>query len=99
MQRDIKFIMSNIILEMIPTDNKYYLIFIISKCNNSKVIGGTILGDKEEQTYRIRINNDGNKLELGNTDDTKVRGKDFVDNFNEESFLEKFKLLVTIVLI
>ena len=103
MQSDIELILTDVILEMIPTDDPYYSIFTISNCDNSKVTGGTILGDREEHNYGMRINNDGNELESGSIDDntglpidddTKVRTKDFIDNFNGQSFPENFVLSV-----
>ena len=46
MQSDMELILTDVILEMIPTDDPYYSIFTISNCDNSKVTGGTILGDR-----------------------------------------------------
>ena len=42
LQSDIELIMTDVILEMIPTDDPYYSILTISNCENSKIIGGTI---------------------------------------------------------
>lgn len=103
MQSDMELVMTGVVLEMIPTDDPYYSIFTISNCNNSKVIGGTILGDRYDHNYGMTINRIGDELESGafddNTglpidDDTKVRTKDFIDNFNGDKLPEKFVLSV-----
>lgn len=103
MQSDMELVMTGVVLEMIPTDDPYYSIFTISNCNNSKVIGGTILGDRYDHNYGMTINRIGDELESGafddNTglpidDDTKVRTKDFIDNFNGNKLPEKFVLSV-----
>lgn len=103
LQSDIELIMTDVILEMIPTDDPYYSIVTISNCENSKIIGGTILGDRDNHDYGMRINEEEDQLESGsfdeNTglpidDDTKVRTKDFIDNFNGQELPEKFFLTV-----
>ena len=103
MQSDINLILTDTVLQAIATDDPYYSIFTISNCSNSKIIGGTILGDREGHNYGIRINNDGNQLEQGSfdqitglpiEDSTKIRTKDFINNFNGEKLPEKFVLTV-----
>lgn len=102
MQSDMEFIMNDAVLEMVPTDDPYYSIFTISNCSNSRIIGGTILGDREDHNFGMRINNDGNELESGsfdeNTglpieDDTKVRTKEFVLPEINGEFVDEFILI------
>lgn len=103
MKSDMKLYMDGATLEMIPTNSTHYSIFTISGCNNSKVIGGTILGDRYEHNYGMRINSSGDELESGSLDentglpiddDTNVRTKDFIENFNGDNLPEKFVLSV-----
>ncbi len=87
---DLEFDITGCVLEMIPTEDADYSILTISGCNNTKVIGGTILGDRENHDYGMRINNSGNEFEVGGiesntgdltTDTSQVRTKDFITNF------------------
>ena len=102
MQSNMDFIMNDAVLEMIPTDDPYYSVFTISNCNNSRVIGGTILGDRKNHNFGMRINNDGNELEAGSfdgdtglpiEDDTKVRTKEFVIPKINGKFVDEFILI------
>ena len=67
MQSNLELILKDCILEMIPTDDPYYTILTIVHCNNSKITGGTIIGDKLTHNYGMRIY--GNELELGSIDE------------------------------
>lgn len=90
MQSDMEFYMDGATLEMIPTDDPYYSIFTISHCDNIKIVGGTILGDRKTHDYGHRINENGDELESGSfdettglpiDDDTKVRTINYIDNY------------------
>lgn len=103
MQSDIELIMTDAILEMIPTDNPYYSIFTISGCNNSKITGGTIIGDRNTHNYGQRINNNGDELELGGIDDstglevlndTMVRTKDYISTYYGDVLPKEFIVMV-----
>lgn len=87
---DLEFDITGCVLEMISTEDADYSILTISGCSNTKVIGGTILGDRETHDYGMRINNSGNEFEIGGidsntgaliTDTSQVRTKDFITNF------------------
>ena len=105
MQSDMELILEDSILQMIPCEDPYYSILTISNCNNSKITGGMILGDRETHDYGMRINENGDMFESGNfdsttgkpvADDTKVRTKDFISVYKdwftkkEESLPNKF---------
>lgn len=102
MQSDIEFIIDGSVLEMIPTDDPYYSIITISDCKNSKITGGTILGDRNTHDYGHIINDNGSELEIGTIDeiigeniedDNMVRTKDFIDNFKGEDLPNEFILI------
>ena len=59
MQSDMEFIIEDATLKMIPTYDPYYSIISISGCNNSKIKGGTIIGDKLTHDYGKTINLNG----------------------------------------
>ena len=88
MQSDMEFIIEDATLKMIPTYDPYYSIISISGCNNSKIKGGTIIGDKLTHDYGKTINLNGGELELGEIDDngvpldsdTSIRTINFIDH-------------------
>lgn len=103
MQNDMELIMTDATLEMISTDNPYYSIFTISGCNNSKITGGTIIGDRNTHDYGQRINNSGDELELGGIDDstglevlndTMVRTKDYISTYYGDDLPKEFIIMV-----
>lgn len=92
MQSDMELILGCSILEMIPCEDPYYSILTISNCNNSKITGGTILGDRETHDYGMRINENGNMFESGDfdsttgepiDDNTRIRTKDFISVYKD----------------
>lgn len=107
MQSDMELILEGAILEMVPCEDPYYSILTISNCTNSKITGGTILGDRDTHDYGMRINNDGDMLESGGFDDSgnpvsndsQVRTKNFIyvyeDWFTgqEENLPSKFYII------
>lgn len=108
MQSDMELILGCSILEMIPCEDPYYSILTISNCNNSKITGGTILGDRETHDYGMRINENGNMFQSGDfdnttgkpiADNTKVRTKDFISVYKdwftkkEETLPNKFYII------
>ena len=105
MQSDMELILEDSVLQMIPCEDPYYSILTIGNCINSKITGGTILGDRETHDYGMRINENGNMFESGDfdsttgepiDDDTRVRTKDFISVYkdwftkDEESLPNKF---------
>ena len=86
MQSDLEFDITGAILQMESVEDPYYSILTISNCQNSKIIGGTIIGDRDTHNYGMRINNEGDMLESGGFDDSgnpvsndsQVRTKDFI---------------------
>lgn len=99
MQSNMDLIMNDAILEMLPTNDPQYSILTISNSVNSKVIGGTILGDRDNHDYGKRINEDGDELESGSydesagikiVDDTKVRTKEFINIKSNELVSNEF---------
>ena len=90
MQSDLELDMTGATLKMVPVEDPYYSIFTISGCKNAVVKGGTILGDREEHDYGMRINNEGGEFVSGDidpttgeykTDETRVVTKDFIDSY------------------
>lgn len=70
MQSNMELILTDTILEMLPTDDPYYSILTISGCTNSKITDGYIIGDKYSHDYGSRINDTGIELESGSIDDS-----------------------------
>ena len=75
---------------MIPTNDPYYSIVTMYNANNSKISGGTILGDRYTHDYGMRINENGNELEFGEIDTATgelvestswIRTKDYITNY------------------
>lgn len=108
MQSDMELILEGAILEIVPCEDPYYSILTISNCSNSKITGGTILGDRDTHDYGMRINENGDMFESGNfdsttgepiVDDTKVRTKDFISVYRdwftgtEETLPSKFYII------
>lgn len=102
MESDMELVMNEVVLEMIPTDDPYYSILTISNCNNSKITGGIILGDRKTHYFGRRINQNNDELESGSYDlntglpinnDNMVRTKEFIDNFNGEVLPKEFFLM------
>ena len=86
MQSNLEFDITGATLQMEAVEDPYYSILTISNCQNSKIIGGTIIGDRDTHDYGMRINNDGDMLESGGFDDSgnpvsndsQVRTKEFI---------------------
>ena len=108
MQSDMELILEGAILEIVPCEDPYYSILTISNCSNSKITGGTILGDRETHDYGMRLNENGDLFESGDfdsttgeskVDDTKVRTKDFISVYKdwftgtEEALPSKFYII------
>lgn len=108
MQSNMELILDDATLQMIPCEDPYYSIVTISNCKNSKITGGTILGDRETHDYGMRINENGDMFESGDfdsttgepkVDDSKVRTKDFISVYkdwftgNEEPLPTKFYII------
>ena len=68
MQSDLELILEGCILEMIPTEDPYYSIVNTVNCDNAKITGGTIIGDKFTHNYGMRIL--GSNLKLASLDDS-----------------------------
>ena len=103
MQSDMELILDGAILQIVPCEDPYYSILTISNCTNSKITGGTILGDRETHDYGLRINQNSDELESGSFDTTtglpidnptQVRTKNFIDNFKNEALPNEFYLSV-----
>ena len=98
----IELILTGCTLQMIPTDDPYYSVISISNTNNTKITGGTILGDRDTHDYGHRINSTGTELELGSFDnstgntsnnDNMVRTKNYIDNFNGNTLPNEFYII------
>lgn len=85
-------------LKQLPSKEAYTAVITISGCENTKLIGGTIIGDREDHYYGTRINDAGGELESGSfsdetgeavADETRVRTKDFITEFVNEDGSEK----------
>ena len=92
MLSNMELILNGCTLEMLPCEDPAYSILAIWSCKNSKVTGGTILGDRETHNYGMRINENIDMFESGDldsntgeikTDDTKVRTKDFISVYKD----------------
>lgn len=68
MQSDLELILEDCILEMIPTEDPTYCILNTVNCDNVKITGGTIIGDKLTHNYGMRIL--GSTLKLATLDDS-----------------------------
>lgn len=102
-QSNMELILTDVILEMIPTNDPQYSIVTLSNCEDSKITGGTILGDRQNHDFGLRINNDGDELETGSydtitgepiEDKNMVRTINYIDNFNGETLQTNFILSV-----
>lgn len=102
MQSNITLDLTDCILEMVPVEDPYYTILTISNCENANVFGGTIIGDRYDHDYGIRINDSGNELEIGGFDefgkevnnDTQVRTKNFIELYsNSKVSFEKLYII------
>lgn len=86
MQSNLELILEDCVLEMIPTEDPYYSIVNTVNCDNVRITGGTIIGDKLTHNYGMRI--PGNTLKLASLDDstgTEVESStDVVTNFIEQ---------------
>lgn len=108
MLSDMELILNSCTLQLLPCEDPAYSILSISSCKNSKITGGTILGDRETHNYGMRINENGDMFESGNfdsttgepiDDDTKIRTKDFISVYkdwftkNEEPLPNNFYII------
>ena len=63
---NITLIMEGATLKMMPNvEDPYAHVVNLSNSDNAKIIGGTIIGDRETHDYGIRINNNGGEFERG----------------------------------
>lgn len=89
MLSDMELILEGATLQMIPCEDPYYSIVTISNCKNSKITGGTILGDRDTHDYGMRIEGVFESGDFDSTtgepkvDDTKVRTKDFIEVYKD----------------
>lgn len=81
-------------------DNYSFLISFVG-CENSKIVGGTIIGDKLTHDYGHRVNNNFNELEFGDIDDStgalltsnsNVRTINFISQFEDWITKEKINI-------
>ncbi|MDU2673336.1 MAG: right-handed parallel beta-helix repeat-containing protein [Clostridium sp.] len=106
---DIEFDISDCKLILVPCEDPQVSVITFSQSNNTKIIGGEIIGDRYEHDYGMRINENGNELEIGNIDietgeliedSNYVRTKDYIEVYkdwftgNDEPLPEKFYLSV-----
>lgn len=93
LESNMQFDIQDCVLKQLPCEEPYTSIITISGCENTKVIGGTIIGDKYEHYYGSRINENGRELESGDLDPTtgemiedssRVRTKNFITAFTKE---------------
>lgn len=105
MQSNLELILEDCILEMIPTEDPYYSILNTVNCDNVKITGGTIIGDRVNHNYGMRIY--GNELKLGSIDETTgeeiekttdVR-TDFIEKFVKYDTKEEIELPKTMYLV
>lgn len=90
-ESDMQLELTDVTLKQLSTDYAYTAVITISGCQNTKIIGGTIIGDKEDHYYGTRINENGTELEKGTFDAAtgkpiddgtqKMRTKDFISVF------------------
>lgn len=103
MQSDMELDMTGATLEMVPVEDPYYSILSISGCKNSVITGGTILGDRDEHDYGMRINENGQSFMSGDIDsatgvykedESRVVTKDYIEYY-EDWFSKKKEDLPT----
>ena len=107
MQSDMELILEDSILQMIPCEDPYYSILTISNCNNSKITGGTILGDKLTHYYGMKINKNGTDFKPGSVDEEtgeEIESEtdiitDYIDKFVKYDTKEVIDLPKTMCLI
>lgn len=71
-------------------------VITLKGCENTHIVGGTIIGDRYTHDYGMRINEEGNLFESGDinssgqliSDETKVRTKDYITNYIDWSTKE-----------
>lgn len=56
---DFELIMDDCILEQVPCEDPYYSIVNLIHCQNSKITGGIIIGDKINHDYGMRLKDEG----------------------------------------
>lgn len=62
---NMELILTNCILQMIPTNDNYYYIISMVGCQNTKITGGTVIGDRLTHDYGMRINESGKDFKAG----------------------------------
>lgn len=105
---DIELILTDCTLQMIPTADPYYCMISMYHADNSKITGGTIIGDRYDHDYGHRINQNGDELEFGEIDVNTgeliesgnwIRTKDYITHYVDwvtkkpESFPDVFKIM------
>lgn len=94
--------LTNCILEMAPSQETHYSVITFSGCNNSTLIGGTLIGDRYTHDYGQRINDNGSCLETGGFDETtglptentsQIRTINYIDTYKTNSLPNKFRIL------
>lgn len=90
MESDLTLDLTDCTLDMESVEEPYYSIITISNCKNSTIIGGIIIGDRDEHDYGMRINEFGNVFKSGDIDaatgkyikdDEKVVTKDYINTY------------------
>lgn len=78
----------------VPCEDPHPSVFTFAKSHNSKLIGGSIYGDKYAHDYGLKINWDENSLESGSfdtttgapiSDNSRVRTKNFITSYSDGS--------------
>ena len=108
MESDLTLDLTDCTLEMVPVEDPYYSIITVSNCKNSTIIGGTIIGDRNEHDYGMRVNEDGNEFKSGDIDaktgkykkdKERVVTKDYIYTYvdwfskNEEELPKQFAVI------
>ena len=108
MESDLTLDLTDCTLEMVPVEDPYYSIITVSNCKNSTIIGGTIIGDRNEHDYGMRVNEGGNEFKSGDIDaktgkykkdKERVVTKDYIDTYvdwfskNEEELPKQFAVI------
>lgn len=91
MQSNLEFDITGCTLKLVADANPDTLMFITDNADNSKLIGGILIGDRETHDYGMRINEDGESFISGDIDSSTGEWKEDTSRIVTKNFIEYYE--------